>query len=88
MTRPDRVQGWPVRWEPRHREDDDATTIGGLTAVVDGARLTRPPVLLLSTLTRTIRLSVDPVDIDGEPLDGLHGVARAIVRDLSMELVP
>ncbi len=86
--RPPTLRGWPVRWERRMQIEDGDFTRGGLTAVVDGARLERPCLhMIIHGHGSYVQVRGD--DLDGQPLDCLDDLALDLASDLvSARLVP
>ncbi len=90
-TLPGTVDGWPVRWERRGRDNDDAYTIGGWSAVIDGPRLQSGVRLVITVDGHATFFGVCPEDLDGEPLGPLAigDLADRLAEDLlRVELVP
>lgn len=87
MSRPDTINGWPVRWEQRGNVDDPE----GMGAVVDGSRL-GGVVLRFRLNGREQQVEVDTEDLDGQPVDILDQLALddacELVTDASYRRLP
>jgi len=83
-TRPDTVDGWPVKWERRGRADDGRYTIDGMTAVVDQSRCGPATLRLTIERGRPIDFQVHDGELDRQPVDALDSVVDALVRDMDL----
>lgn len=87
---PGMIDGWPVRWEARGKADNGRDVIGGMTAVVDAARIRRRPRLRIKLGALVVGIyTVTRAELDGQPVGSLGSIALDMARDLlTAEILP